>query len=260
MKKVLTTGGSGFIGHWLEGESAPSYTLMNIANRSNYPHILERDRLPNVAIWDYIIHLAPVPIDRVIECAKRCGATVLLASSGGVYDRDPAPYFKMKLEDEAKLRDSKLDYRIARIFTTCGAHMKWERYAIGNFIMQAERGEPIRVQSYGSVVRSYMYGSDLAEWLWAILLRGQPGGVYDVGAEEPHSTKELAWEIAGNYDPPPQINVAQTWQHEPRPHYIPDISRARDELGLSIKVPFGEAVARTVEDYRDEHRNHDPLT
>jgi len=33
----------------------------------------------------------------VIECAKRCKATVLLASSGGVNDRKRSEYFQMKL-------------------------------------------------------------------------------------------------------------------------------------------------------------------
>jgi len=58
-----------------------------------------------------------------------------------------------------------------------------ERYAIGNFIKAAEAGGPIDVQSRGLVVRSYMYGSDLAEWLWKILLDGYSGKRYDVGAD-----------------------------------------------------------------------------
>jgi dTDP-glucose 4,6-dehydratase len=201
--------------------------------------------------WKYIIHLAPVPIDRVIECAKRCNATVLLASSGGVYDKTPDDYFKMKIEDERKLLASGLDCRIARIFTTCGRRMKWERYAIGNFIKGAECGE-INVQSYGLVVRSYMYGSDLAEWLWTILLHGQSGGIYNVGSDEPHSTHELAFEIASHFEPRPAVNIIRKMGPEPRPFYVPDITRAREELGLEIKVPFEAAVSLTVKDYRDE--------
>ena len=117
--------------------------------------------------------------------------------------------------------------------------------------MRAKTGGPINVQSYGLVVRSYMYGSDLAEWLWAILLHGQKGGIYNVGSDVPHSTQELAFEIAEHYDPKPRIEISQKMGHEPRPFYVPDISRARDELGLTIKIPFEEAVRRTVEDYRN---------
>jgi dTDP-glucose 4,6-dehydratase len=183
---------------------------------------------------------------------------VLLASSGGVYDRHLTDYFKMKADDEAKLLASGLNVKIARIFATCGAGMKWERYAIGNFIRQAEAGGPINVQSYGLVVRSYMYGSDLAEWLWEILLNGAPGGVYNVGSDVPHSTQELAHEIAYHYATGylngfgPKVNIIRRMEDEPRPFYVPDTTRAREELGLVVGVPFDEAVKRTVEDYRHE--------
>jgi len=245
IKQALITGGTGFIGHWIKGkQDIYPIDMGEIAYKLG--------SWDEGRYWNYIIHLAPVPVDRVIECAKRCNATVLLASSGGVYDREPDAYFRMKLDDERKLAESGLDYKIARIFTTCGAHMKWSRYAIGNFIMQAEKGGPIEVQSHGLVVRSYMYGSDLAEWLWAILLHGEPGGVYNVGSDVPHSTAELAFEIASHFEPQMGVNIIPKMQFEPRPFYVPDISRARDELGLTIKVPFEEAVARTIKDYRNE--------
>ena len=111
------------------------------------------------------------------------------------------------------------------------------------------------MQSYGLVVRSYMYGSDLAEWLWAILLHGEPGGIYNVGSDIPHSTQELAFEIANHFDLKPQINIIRKMWYEPRPFYVPDITRAREELGLTIKIPFEEAVKLTVEDYRNEQQS-----
>jgi len=239
IETTLITGGTGFIGHWLsKGLRLSQNAYDNSAWRNGH--------------WKNIIHLAPVPIDDVITCARRCGARVLFASSGGVYDREPDAYFRMKQDDERKLAESGLDYRIARIFTTCGAGMKWKRYAIGNFIMQAHYTGTIDVQSYGQVIRSYMYGSDLAEWLWKILLDGEPGGIYNVGSDEPHSTQELAFEIANHFEPRPTINIERKMQPEPRPWYVPDTTRAREELGLTIKVPFAEAVRLTVEEYRHE--------
>ena len=244
MNKILITGGSGFIGWWL---SFGDFEEIHLLNSKSYFADWDQDK------WDAIIHLAPIPVDRVIECARRCKATVLLASSGGVYDRNPDDYFRMKLEDERKLLDSGLNVKIARIFTTCGAYMNWKRYAIGNFIMQAAQGKPLEVQSYGKVVRSYIYCSDLAEWLWKILLNGAPGGIYNVGSDEPHSMEEIAFEVASHFDPMPQIDIQRKLQYEPRPFYIPDITRARDEMGLEIKVSFKEAVAKTVVDYRNEY-------
>lgn len=248
IENVLITGGSGFIGSWLP-EFAPPNLLLQILNRDTYAAGVWK-----TGSWKYIIHLAPVPVDDVIQCAKACGAAVLFASSGGVYDRVLSDYFRMKLDDENKLLASGLDVKIARIFATCGRHMKWERYAIGNFIKQAVEDGPIVVNSYGKVVRSYMYGSDLATWLWAILNRGQVGQIYEVGSEVPHTTQELAYEIASHFDPRPKINLIQKMGYEPRPFYVPDTSMARDELGLSITVDFVEAVRRTVEDYRNVAR------
>jgi len=247
MDKVLITGGTGFIGFWVAGYASEKFetTVLDHNYYDRYPGWMDLK-------WDYIIHLAPVPVDRVLECAKKCRAIVLFASSGGVTDRNPSDYFQMKLADENKLIYAGIGAKIARIYTTCGAKMKWERYAIGNFIKMAEIGGPIDVQSRGLVVRSYMYGSDLAEWLWKILLEGMPGKRYNVGSDVPHSTQELAYEVASHYDPAPTINIIPRLQYEPRPFYVPDISDTRDELGLTIKVPFEEAVARTVEDYRNE--------
>ncbi len=243
---TVITGGTGFIGHWLR-QTAP-FAVYNMGHEG-YCSL----NAWTTGNWRYIIHLAPVPVDHVIQYAKWNNATVLLASSGGVYDRDLQDYFKMKLDDENKLLASGLDVKIARIFTTCGAHMQWQRYAIGNFIAQAAKGVPINVQSYGLVVRSYMYGSDLAEWLWKILLEGESGAIYNVGSDAPYSTQEIAFEVANHFVPRPQVNLVRKLDYEPRPFYVPDISRARDELGLEIKVPFEEAVRCTVEDYRNEH-------
>lgn len=245
MDNVLITGGSGFVGSWLCRD--PHGLVVPIGAKAYE----SGDWFDGT--WRNIIHLAPVPVDDVLECARRNNARVLFASSGGVYDREPEGYFQQKKEDERKLLDSGIDVRIARIFTTCGADMDWERYAIGNFIIQASKGGPIKVFSRGLVVRSYMYGSDLAEWLWRILLDGEPGGVYNVGSDEAHSTQELAFEVANLFEPCPKIEISKTMSNEPRPWYVPDISRARDELGLSINVPFAEAVRRTVEDYRNAH-------
>src|SRR5512139_374530 len=124
--KLLITGATGFIGNWLMCHAWRHELYTRPVGHQEYDlKIWMKEN------WKYIIHLAPAPVDDVLECAERCGATVLLASSGGVYDREPDPYFQMKLEDENKLLGSGLDVKIARIFTTCGGHMQWKRYAIG---------------------------------------------------------------------------------------------------------------------------------
>lgn len=237
---TLITGGTGFIGHWMNKEHE-CWQLDKLGWG-------EGKCFPNH--WKYIIHLAPVPVDDVIKSAKNSGATVLLASSGGVYDPEPTDYCKMKLADENKLLASGLDVRIARIFTTCGAHMKWDRYAIGKFIKAAIQRQPMMINA--GITRSYMYGSDLAEWLWAILLHGKPGSIYNVGSEGAVSLDRLGREISKHITNTIISISKPVHQYDPHPYYVPDTIATRMELGLSINVPFEEAVRRTVEDYRNE--------
>jgi dTDP-glucose 4,6-dehydratase len=89
--------------------------------------------------------------------------------------------------------------------------------------------------------------SDLAAWLWTMLVRAPPNRAYNVGSDQAISIRELAGKVAATLRPGLAIEVAR----EPAPgvsatSYVPDISRARAELGLDITVPLEEAIRRTA--------------
>lgn len=140
-----------------------------------------------------------------------------------------------------------MDIVTARIFALLGPMLSLDiHFAAGNFIRDAMAGRKITVVSDGRAERSYLYSADLTEWLWAIVLRAEPGAVYNVGSEDAVSIAELAQrtsellggagcEILGKADP--------GWNPG---RYVPCTEKIRRELNLTATVGLDEAIRRTA--------------
>ncbi len=154
-----------------------------------------------------------------------------------------------------------LETKIARCFAFAGPYMKLDaHFAIGNFIDDCLHRRPIRVQGDGSAVRSYLYASDLMVWLWTILFRGHSGRAYNVGSEDAVNIAALAREVAVTLAPEVDANIEVTiasapTQGVPVHRYVPSTARAREELGLSAKMPLREAIRRTHSWYAESARS-----
>lgn len=211
-----------------------------------------------------------------LEFARRCGAKkFLLASSGAVYGRQPAEVTQIP-EDYSGAPDVTnpgsayaegkrlaelmcaiyqknfgLETKIARCFAFVGPHLPLDaHFAVGNFIRDAMKGGPIRVNGDGTPYRSYLYASDLAIWLWHILFRGAGGRPYNVGSDEEITIAGLAEAVAATFQPEPEVRIAR----EPTPNklaerYVPSVGRALCELDLRPTVGLREALSRTVNWY-----------
>ena len=214
---------------------------------------------------------------RMLEFARARGAKrFLLTSSGAVYGRQPqnlshipenyvgepeqtdpnAAYAEGKRASEQMCsvyaRNSGIDFVIARCFAFVGPHLPLDQhFAIGNFIADALAGRNIAVRGDGTPMRSYLYGSDLAVWLWTMLLRESPAQsnphVFNVGSGDAISIRDLAQVVVEELNPSLKVEVAQApIAGEPRLQYVPDIHSAENSLGLRQTIGLREAIQRTA--------------
>jgi dTDP-glucose 4,6-dehydratase len=214
---------------------------------------------------------------RVLRFAALRGARkLLLTSSGAVYGRQPPDMERLSEEYvgaplpenvaagyghgkraaeylcSVAAANTDLEAKIARCFAFVGPLLPLDdNYAIGNFLRDALFRDHIAVQGDGTPRRSYLYATDLAVWLWTILVRGESGRPYNVGSEEDVSIAELAETIAKIVRPGIPVRVAELATRAPPARYIPSTARAESELGLHARVMLDEAVRRTAHWHQD---------
>lgn len=145
--------------------------------------------------------------------------------------------------------------KIARCFTFVGPLMRLDaHYAIGNFMHDALQGDPLLVKGDGTPVRSYLYASDLAIWLWTILFRGRAARPYNVGSPEAVSIAELAGMVKKVFALTSPVKIMQPARPgSPGSRYVPAVARAGAELGLEVRVPLQEAIRKTAAWYAGAH-------
>jgi len=145
-----------------------------------------------------------------------------------------------------------LETVIARCFAFIGPDLPLNaHFAAGNFICDALTADSITVAGDGTPLRTYLDQSDLAHWLFTLLERGRSGETYNVGSDEVISIGELAHLVRDVLAPekPVQI-IGKADPDAARNRYVPNITKAREELGLGITVALCNSIRRTGEAYR----------
>jgi dTDP-glucose 4,6-dehydratase len=149
--------------------------------------------------------------------------------------------------------EQRVAVKIARLFAFVGPHLPLERnFAVGNFVGDALRSAPIVVRGDGTPVRSYLYASDMAVWLWAILARGTVARAYNVGSESPLSIEALANRVseADGRALPVEVRGKSLSCGQSPERYVPDTERVRHELGVAETVGLSTALRRTLAFHR----------
>jgi dTDP-glucose 4,6-dehydratase len=135
---------------------------------------------------------------------------------------------------------------IARCFAFVGPDLPLDvHFAIGNFIRDALFENAIHVAGDGTAFRTYLDQDDLARWLLTLMDIGTPGEAYNVGSDEVISIAELAHLVRGQLAPhKPVVIGGRPQDGAARNRYVPDIGKAKSELGLSVRIPLAEAIRR----------------
>jgi UDP-glucuronate decarboxylase len=205
----------------------------------------------------------------MLEFAVACGAKrFLLTSSGGVYgpqpeamERMPEGYLGMPdpLDPRSAYGIAKrasehlcalftqqfgIDAVIARCFAFVGQDLPIDaHFAIGNFIRDALFGESVVVAGDGTQVRTYMDQRDLAHWLLTLLDSGLAGRAYNVGSDEPIAVGEVAKLVRDVLAPDKRVQfLGRSEALSVRNRYVPDVQRAKVELGLRVTIPLSRAI------------------
>ncbi len=203
--------------------------------------------------------------------ASRGASRLLYCSSGAVYG--PQPFAIDRMPEDAPFAPDPLDVGqlygsakrlgealcaaatseggpecvVARGYAFCAPGLPLDaHFAVGNFLRDAAIGRPIAMTGDGTPVRSYLYGSDLAAWLWVMLVRGASGRAYNLGSDEAIELRELATRVGALGG----VDVHLGDRPSPRSRYVPNIDRARNELGLEVRVRLADALGRTLADAR----------
>jgi nucleoside-diphosphate-sugar epimerase len=137
--------------------------------------------------------------------------------------------------------------KIARCFAFVGPHLPFDvHFAIGNFIRDAIQGDSIRIGGDGTPLRSYLYTADLAIWLWTILFRGGAGRAYNVGDSEQITIREVAEMTSVALGSTAPVRVAKDpIIGQAASRYVPNVDRARTELGLEARIDLVASLKKT---------------
>lgn len=210
---------------------------------------------------------------RAIDFACRVGIRrCLYVSSGAVYGTQPpslaaipetwpghpAPgtgsaYGLAKLAAESLILEASkcgnFEAVVARPFAFVGPGLPLDtHFAVGNFIRDALQGSDIIVTGDGRPMRSYLYAGDLAGWLLAMLVRGDTGGIYNVGSDEAVSIADLATLVASVIPSAGRVVVqGEGFEGADRHRYVPSIDKARRTLGLDVWTPLETAIRKTAD-------------
>jgi dTDP-glucose 4,6-dehydratase len=120
------------------------------------------------------------------------------------------------------------------------------------FVTNLMEGKKVPLYGDGLNVRDWLYVEDHCEAIWAVLNKGTPGEVYNIGGNNEITnriiTETILREMGKDWDANVQY-VKDRPGHDRR--YAIDASKIKRELGWEPKHRFAQAIKTTIQWYKD---------
>ncbi len=276
----LSTGGSRANLEQHEGDDRLEFVLGDVRDAATVePLVAASDRVIHAAAQSHVDRSIDDPagfLDTnvmgtrvVLDAVREHGTRMMMVSTdevygpgdpeGGLFDEDHAmhprsPYAASKAAADLLCQAYHATYG-APVTVVRGTNAYGPRQierVVPTYALNALEGRPVPVYGDGSQRREFLHVEDWVRAAIAVLERGEPGVIYNIGGGTELANLELARRICALAGAPPDLVtfVADRPGHDFR--YGVGADRLRS-LGWAPEIGFDEGLERTVEWYR-QHR------
>jgi len=171
--------------------------------------------------------------------------------------RPTSPYAASKAASDLLVLAYGRTHGIDVVVTRCSNNFgpfQFPEKMIPLFITNALVDEPVPLYGDGGNVRDWIFVDDHCTALDRVLRRGRAGEVYNIGAANEWTNRDLTREILARLGKSSDLvrPVADRPAHDRR--YALDCSKLRGEIGWQPEHAFADALERTI----DWYRSHEP--
>jgi dTDP-glucose 4,6-dehydratase len=163
-----------------------------------------------------------------------------------------SPYAASKAAADLLVRSAFVTHGTPAVITRCsnnyGPYQFPEKF-LPQMILNALDDSPLPIYGDGLYVRDWLHVEDHCAALEAVLARGEPGEVYNIGGDCELANIDVARRVLDLVGKPESLltRVADRPAHDRR--YAVDASRARDDLGWRPGRGFEEGLRSTIDWY-----------
>jgi dTDP-glucose 4,6-dehydratase len=166
-----------------------------------------------------------------------------------------SPYSASKASSDLLVRAAFHTHGFPACITRCSNNYgpyQFPEKLIPLVIANAEEDKELPIYGDGMYVRDWLFVRDHCEAILAVLEKGLPGEVYNIGGNNEVPNLELVRQILSILDKPESLItfVADRPGHDRR--YAIDAGKMRDELGWEPRYEFSKALPMTVEWYQSQ--------